>query len=114
MTSETSAKTALRVTIGASFLLLAVLVLIQWTSGSFNLIILIAQMIPLALTLPGQFSKSSRSMQWLCFVVLFFLIQGILLAFTPGRMWAGLTETGICLILFFSAIIFIRASRKTA
>lgn len=83
MTSETSAKSALRVTIGASFLLLAVLVLIQWTSGSFNLIILIAQMIPLALTLPGQFSKSSRSMQWLCFVVLFFLIQGYCLPLLP-------------------------------
>ncbi len=114
MTPETTASFAVRVVVAASLLLLALLVLIQWTSGSFNLLILIAQMIPLALTLPGQFNKSSRSMQWLCFVVLFFMVQGILLAFTPGRTWIGLTEAAICLILFFSAIIFIRASRKTA
>ncbi len=72
MTPETTAKFAVRVVITASFLLLALLVVIQWTSGSFNLLILIAQMVPLALTLPGQFNKTSRSMQWLCFVVLFF------------------------------------------
>ncbi len=114
MTPETSAKLAVQTTITASFLLLAVLVVIQWSSGAFNPIIVVAQMIPLVLTLPGQFNKSSRSMQWLCFVVLFFLVQGILLAFTPGRIWAGLIESAICLILFFSAIIFIRASRKTA
>jgi uncharacterized membrane protein len=88
-------------------------VFIHASSPAFNPLILATQLLPLALVLPGLIKRNHRTYQWLCFVDLFFLTHGILLAFTPGRLGLGLAETLICLTLFVSAIIFIRASQRT-
>ena len=97
-----------------TILLMLFLVVANLASESFNILFLLAQLVLLALTLPGQLQGSSRAFQWLCFVDMFFLTQGILLLFTPGDQLFGLIETAICLALFFSAIIFIRVARDTA
>lgn len=102
------------VTLAGTLLLMALLVFLNVTSAAFNIIILVAVLIPPALTLPGVIGGDSRSYQWLCFVALFYMTHGILLAFTPGRLLPGLAETLICLTLFVSAIIFIRARRRKA
>ncbi|MBT5485193.1 MAG: DUF2069 domain-containing protein [Gammaproteobacteria bacterium] len=114
MTATQVKKLAGRIVLVSTVLLLCLILIINFFSNAFNPIILIVQLIPLAMTLPGQLQGSSRAIQWLCFVDLFFLVQGILLCFTPGRMLLGLLETLICLIVFFSAIIFIRAARNAA
>jgi uncharacterized membrane protein len=114
MTASQVKKLAGRMVLVCTVLLLCLILASNFFSNAFNPIILIVQLIPIAMTIPGQLQGSSRAMQWLCFVDLFFLVQGILLCFTPGRMLFGLLETFICLILFFSAIVFIRASRNTA
>jgi uncharacterized membrane protein len=95
-----------------TFLLMILLVVMSLASESFNILFLFAQLVPLALTLPGLLRESSRAFQWLCFVDLFFLTQGILFMFTPDRLYFGVAETLICLALFISAIIFIRAARS--
>lgn len=106
-----SKKLSRQVSLAGSLLLISVLVIINIRSGAFNILILAAQLVPIALTLPGLIKGNSRNYQWQCFVVLFFLVQGILLAFTPGWFMLGIIESMICLLLFFSAIIFIRAAR---
>lgn len=102
------------ITLSSTVLLILLLTVVNITRPAFNLIVLFAQLIPLALTIPGQLTSSPRAFQWLCFADMFFLTQGILLAFTPGQLVTGLTEVLICLTLFFSAIIFIRASQRTS
>lgn len=99
--------------LASTLLLAALLVASRLASPVFNPVILVVQLVPLALTVPGQLKGSARAFQWLCFVVLFFMVQGILRLFTPGGLFIGSAETLICLVLFVSAIIFIRASRRT-
>ena len=79
--------------------------------GGFNALVLVIQEVPIAMTLPGLFRGHGRSAQWLCFITLFYLVHGILLAFSPGMLVTGLLESLICLGLFVSAIIFVRISR---
>ena len=93
-------------------LLMVMLVFFNISSEAFNPVTLVAVLIPPALTVPGLLKGASRSYQWLCFIALFYMTHGILLAFTPGRLVPGLIETSLCLIMFFSAIIFIRARRR--
>ena len=112
MTSAQTKTIAGRTVLVSTFLLICIIFIINVIGSAFNPVILIVQIIPLGLTIPGQLKESSRAIQWLCFVDLFFLVQGILLCFTPGRLIFGLIETLICLLIFFSAIIFIRASRN--
>ena len=112
MTSAQIKKIAGRTVLVSTVLLMCLILIINVMGSAFNTVILVVQLIPLALTLPGQLKGSSRAIQWLCFVDLFFLTQGILLCFTPGRLIFGLIETLICLLIFFSAIISIRASRN--
>jgi uncharacterized membrane protein len=71
------------------------------------------QCIPLVLTLPGIRSRSSRALQWLCFLVLFYFTQGVLQLFSPGaaQRWLGALTILFCLVLFTAAIVSLR--RKT-
>ncbi len=100
------------ITLGCALLLMALLVFFNIISDAFNPVIMLAVLIPPALTVPGLIRGASRSYQWLCFVALFYMTHGILLAFTPSRRVPGLVETAVCLTMFFSAIIFIRARRR--
>lgn len=102
-----------KIILGLCLILVLLLTVITLMTQS-SMVFLLAQLVPLALTIPGQLKGRSRAYQWLCFVDMFFLVQGILLVFTPGMLYYGLAETLICLGLFFSAIIFIRASRRAA
>jgi uncharacterized membrane protein len=94
--------------------LILLLLVISFINQAFNPLFVIVLLIPLLLTVPGLIRGESRAFQWLCFVDLFFLVHGILLLFTPGWFYPGMTETLICLVMFISAIIFIRTSRITA
>jgi uncharacterized membrane protein len=98
-------------------LVCAGLLLLAVVSGNilagFNLLILVLQCFPLLLTFPGLLKNRTRSIQWLCFLDLFFLTHGILKAFTPGQFIPGIAEAVICVALFVSAIIFIRSLRQT-
>lgn len=113
MPERTSVDPARSVTLLFTALLAAILALLNISAG-FNALVLAMQWLPLALTVPGLLRGNVRSAQWLCFLTLFFLVHGILRAFTPGGLLAGIAESLICLGLFVSAIIFIRSSRRPA
>lgn len=99
-------------TLASTGLLMLVLVVGNCLAG-FNPVVLILQCFPILLTLPGLMNNRARSIQWLCFLDLFFLTHGILKAFTPGQLFIGIFEALICVVLFISAIIFIRDLRRT-
>jgi len=101
-----------KVALAGTLLLILLIVIINIAGPAFNILLLLAQLLPLALTINGQLRGNPKTYQWLCFADLFYMTQGILLAFTPGSLVLGLLETGVCLIIFVSAIIFIRASIK--
>lgn len=97
-----------RITLALTIALILFLVFLNLLGPAFNPLILGFQILPLILTVPGQLGGKARAYQWLCFIVLFFFVQGVLLIFTPGWLPAGILETGICCLLFVFAIIFIR------
>jgi len=101
-----------KVALAGTLLLILLIVIINIAGPAFNILLLLAQLLPLALTINGQLRGNPNTYQWLCFADLFYMTQGILLAFTPGSLVLGLLETGVSLIIFVSAIIFIRASIK--
>lgn len=112
MSREMTKRLSYRLTLISLFVLIILQVIISLTRETFHPVILVMELIPLGITIPGLLKTSTRAFQWLCFVVLFFLVQGILLSFTPDRVAAGILVTLICVILFFSAIIFIRQARR--
>jgi len=101
-----------KVALAGTLLLILLIVIINIAGPAFNILLLLAQLLPLALTINGQLRGNPKTYQWLCFADLFYMTQGILLAFTPGSLVLGLLEMGVSLIIFVSAIIFIRASIK--
>jgi uncharacterized membrane protein len=114
MSIQAGSALAARLGLVSTVLLILLLLIINLARPGFNVLFLLVQLLPLLLTLPGQFRATPRTYQWLCFAVLFYLTQGILLAFTPGWLLAGVAETLICLAIFVSAIIFIRTAIKAA
>jgi len=112
MTITSTAQIPGKVALAGTLLLILLIVIINIAGPAFNILLLLAQLLPLALTINGQLRGNPNTYQWLCFADLFYMTQGILLAFTPGSLVLGLLETGVSLIIFVSAIIFIRASIK--
>lgn len=71
-------------------------------------VILAIELMPLLLVLPGMLMGSARAHAWTCFVVNLYFIKGVLAAFDPARALLGWLEVGISLVLFVSALLFVR------
>jgi len=96
------------VTACVALVLLATLPLFLLENASIGLWLM--QIIPLGLVLPGVARLNKRSLQWLGFIVLFLLVEGILQLFVPLLVYRvlGAANTFTCLVAFFIAIIGIR------
>jgi len=72
--------------------------------------------VPLLVTLPGLLRRHGRSLQWLCFLVLFYFTLGVLQAFSPDPRihWLGLVTSFLCVLLFGAAIVNLRRWRQPA
>lgn len=71
-------------------------------------VILAIELIPLLLLLPGLLLGSARAHAWACFVVNLYFIKGVLAAFDPARALFGWVEVLVSLVLFVSALLFVR------
>ena len=76
--------------------------------GARTGVILAIELVPLLLVLPGMLIGSARAHAWTCFVVNLYFIKGVLAAFDPARALLGWLEVGISLVLFVSALLFVR------
>lgn len=78
--------------------------------GLTSLVIWLLQSLPLLVFLPGIHAGHVRTHAWLCFVILMYFIHGVMLAFTPERMWIGMVEALATSVLFCLLILFIRSA----
>lgn len=72
----------------------------------------IIQTVPMLLFLVGLHRSRLRTYGWMCFVVLLYFTHGVLVAFDPQRLWFGLVQTSLCVIMFGFLILFIRQFRN--
>lgn len=71
--------------------------------GSIKLWIL--QTVPLLLVLPGLLKGRSRSLLWLCFILLIYICAAVVDVMMPGRGWQHGVLLVLSLTLFLSAMM---------
>lgn len=102
--------------LGAAYALLALIFLrtglsLSMTSAA-GLIAWAIQALPLVAFLPGLHRSRPRAYAWLGFIIQFYFIHGVLLAFNPVRLTWGLAHISLCVLIFCALIAFIRGYRR--
>lgn len=77
--------------------------------GSIKLWVL--QTVPLLLVLPGFIKQTHRSHLWLCFILLLYLVAGVVEVVMPSRGWQHGALTLLSFTLFISAMMTSRWQR---
>lgn len=72
------------------------------------LVIWLIQCGPLLLFLPGLMKGLIRAHLWLCFLILFYFIQGVLAAFRPDELVTGVIQVMLTLDIFIAATFYCR------
>lgn len=70
------------------------------------------QLLPLLLPLPGLLNKSLKAASWLCFILCFYFISGVLDAWFRPQQPQGWLITGFAVSLFVSSMVFIRCQAR--
>ena len=84
-------------------------------SNDFTLTVVLIWLIrvmPLLLFSVGLHQNHPRTYTWLCFVVLLYLINGVLVSFDPERRIMGIVYVVLSVTLFSFLILFIRLYRE--
>ena len=76
--------------------------------GARPWVILLIELVPLLILLPGMLKGSPRGHSFTCYVVNLYLIKGALAAFDANRQVFGLLEIAASVLLFISAMLFVR------
>lgn len=102
--------------LGAAYALLVLIFLrtglsLSMTSAA-GLIAWAIQALPLAAFLPGLHHSHPRAYAWLGFIIQFYFIHGVLLAFNPARLPWGLAQIALTVLIFCALIAFIRRHRR--
>lgn len=66
------------------------------------------QLIPLLLPLRGLLKRSPRSAAWLCFILCFYFISGVLSVSAQSDSPHGWMISGFSVLLFIMSLLFIR------
>lgn len=93
------------------FGLLILLTATSWllpTAGVRPMVTWLIQCVPLLLLLPGMLRGTVSTHLWACFMALVYFTQGVVSAFRPEMMLAGIIEVVLSLDLFFAAMIYAR------
>lgn len=96
----------------AALLLLFTLLWLLPANG--NAIVWAMQALPLLGTLPGQYRGNRRTLQWLGFLLLFYLVNGILQAFnpTPVLRMLGAVLTLVSSGMFILVLLILKAPSR--
>ncbi len=78
------------------------------TEGARTWVIVLFQTSLLILFIPGVWKRHPRSHAWLCFVSLFYFMQGTTQAFVPGHEAFGWILAILSMTLFCAAMMFSR------
>lgn len=66
------------------------------------------QLLPLLLPLPGLLKRGLRAASWLCFILCFYFISGVLDVWFRPEQPQGWLITGFSVLLFICSMLFIR------
>lgn len=108
---STKTKVAFRIGMGLYLSLALTLISLLWQSGA-GLKWLLVLLVPLLLPLAGLIKQQPRSSAWLCFILCFYFIGGVLKAWANPWLWSGWLITGLSLALFITAMLFTRWQGK--
>ncbi|WP_263080219.1 DUF2069 domain-containing protein [Endozoicomonas sp. Mp262] len=75
---------------------------------STRLTLMVIQVVPLLLPLPGLVKMHPRSSAWLCFILCFYFIGGVQKAWISPQIIYGWLITGLSCALFIVAMMFTR------
>ncbi len=75
-------------------------------------IISMVQLFPLLIPFPGLIRKGTRAAAWLCFILCFYFISGVLDAWFMPHLIHGWLITAFSFTLFITAMMFIRWQGK--
>ena len=106
-----------RVGLWASLLaLLLVLSLTTWLwppeGATPSLAIWLLKIGPLLIFVPGLLRSNTRSCAWLCFMVMFYFLLGVVNAMIPSGGTVDLVQIALSIAVFCFGIVFIRATAK--
>lgn len=76
--------------------------------GARPWVILLIELVPLLIVLPGMLLGSARGHSFTCYVINLYLIKGALAAFDPNRQLFGLLEMTVSVAVFISAMLYVR------
>ena len=76
--------------------------------GARPWVILLIELVPLMIVLPGMLLGSARGHSFTCYVINLYLIKGALAAFDPNRQRFGLLEMTVSVAVFISAMLYVR------
>ncbi|NWB87147.1 MULTISPECIES: DUF2069 domain-containing protein [Pseudomonas] len=76
--------------------------------GARPWVILLIELVPLLLLLPGMLLGSARGHSFTCYVVNLYFIKGALAAFDPNRQLFGVLEMAASVAVFCSAMVYVR------
>ena len=76
--------------------------------GARPWVILLIELVPLMIVLPGMLRGSARGHSFTCYVINLYLIKGALAAFDPNRQLFGLLEMTVSVAVFISAMLYVR------
>ena len=95
----------------------AILVLLVLTTfwpapveGASIWVLLAVKLVPMLILMPGLLKASSKTYQWLCFVVLIYFTDAIMRTYLSNYDWPPTLMTALTASLFISAIVRIRAA----
>lgn len=109
--TNASALTLQRVILTCCMALLLLFLLPVFAAGS-SIGLLLMQSVPMIVVLPGLARNKPRNLQWLGFLVLFYLLNAILQIFTPLMLIriTGILSTLLCILLFTAVIVSLKKS----
>lgn len=69
---------------------------------------ILVRVLPLVLLLPTLLTRRPRGHVWLAFVSLLYLMQGVMIASLPDKLWLGVLETATAAVLFVASALYAR------
>lgn len=67
---------------------------------------------PLLLFIPGLIKRSHKTAAWLAYMIMLYFVLAVMLAFTPGGSGWGWLLVADTMLIFLSALMFIRWQKR--
>ncbi|MBZ9556674.1 MULTISPECIES: DUF2069 domain-containing protein [unclassified Modicisalibacter] len=102
---------ARRVVIGSYAALIVLLCLGGWLLKSQHQVgwgPILVRLLPLVLLLPSLLTRRPRGHLWLAFVSLLYLMQGVMIASLPDKLWLGGLEIAAAAVLCVASALYAR------